>query len=442
MKKNALRCFLITNTYYSSAKWHILNEYSYLQLARFFFDIKDFFQSVIFQKLALNEAKSIDSVDKHNNIVNEFARILKTIDNERKNKGISEEYYIKIFSESENINLPRVPTKKIDIFLESDNLFRVNIQENHLMKSFSDELSFNMEDNVKWIELLEKINSKNKNPEFQMNILSSIREKSNFRLFDSRYIEEKNKLFNKKERFCYVGDTIFIVFEFENPLKIQLEVKNILPLYEFEPISGNLERNSNFFNEKASEYFDISIEKMMITPLSLGNQCFLKIVPKIPGKLKILGIQWTLFKMSSRYLFDFKGKKLKDGVSYDKNLKNVFEIFPRTSNLLISIEDFEETIYFGEIKTLNFRIKNSGAQKIKKLFLSTSHPHFFGFSCKKLEDCELDGGESKTLSLFIRGSFLQKTEIRLLFKYILEENFHKNLRIVLPIKVIRFFLTK
>ena len=85
------------------------------------------------------------------------------------------------------------------------------------------------------------------------------------------------------------------------------------------------------------------------------------------------------------------------------------------------------------------KLKNSGPQQIKKVLLSTSHPHFFGFSCKKIEDFELDCGESKGLSLFLRGSFHQKTEIKLLFKFILEDNVHKSVRIVLPIRVLPSF---
>jgi len=391
--------------------------------------------------MALNEARSLDSVDKHNNIVNEFARILKAIDIDRKNNSLSEDIYIKIFTETDNINLPRIVTQKIDIFLDTDNLFRVNAPENHLLKPFLDEYKANVvesgDDGVKWLELLEKVNSKNKDHSFQLNMTNSVREKNNFKLFDCKFLEEKNQLFNKKERFCYVGDTIYLVVEFENPLKILLDLKHIKALYEFEPLSGIPEKSMNMSSEKQSEYLELSMEKMQIQQLSNRNICFLKLVPKIPGKLKIMGLQWHLMKMNSRFIFDFKGKKLKDGLNYDKNLKNVFEILPKTSHLEVFVENFEETIYFGEIKTLQFRLKNSGAQKTKKLMLSTSHPHFFGFSCKKIEELELDSGETKILSLFIRGSFLQKTEIKMLFKYVLEENVHKTVRIILPIRVLK-----
>lgn len=412
-----------------------------MQLARFFFDIKDYFQSVVYQKLALNEAKSLDSVDKHNNIVNEFARILKTIDTEKKSNLISEELYRKIFNDSQTIFLPKLVISKIDIFLESDQSSLINSLENYnlfvyadLYKSNTSEINLN-DQNTKWVDLLEKINSKNKSPNFQLNMISSIREKNNFKLYDCRFLEEKNQLFNKKERFCYVGDIICIILEFENPLKILLDIKNIKPLYEFEPLSGIAERNISEEKHQKSEYLEFTLEKIQIAQLSQSNKCFLKIVPKIPGKLKFIGVQWTLFKMKTQIFFDFKGKKLKDGKNYDKNLKNIFEIFPKSSNLKINIENFEDTIYFGEIRQLHLSMLNDGANKIKKLILATSHPNFFGFSCKKFEDLELDPGETKHLNLFLRGSYLQKSEIKLLFKYILEENIHKTIRIILPLKV-------
>ena len=446
LKRNALRCFLITNNFYSTSKWHVLNEYSYLQLARFFFDIKDFFQSVNYQKLALNEAKSIDSVDKHNNTVNEFARILKAIDIERKNNLIPDEIYQKIFTESFNINLPKISTQKIDIYLESDNFFRINSPETQIFRPFLEEFrssnnleSSSSEEGTKWLDLLEKVNSKNKDHSFQLTMTNSIREKNNFKLFDCRVLEEKNQLFNKKERFSYVGEPILIFVEFDNPLKIVLDLKYIKVLYEFETLSGVCEKNINFYHDKQSEYLDVPMEKMQIAQLSTGNVCILKIVPKISGKLKIIGVQWHLMKMNSRFIFDFRGKKMKDGVNYEKNLKNVFDILPKSSDLNIFLENFEDTIYFGEIKTLQIKLKNSGPQQIKKVLLSTSHPHFFGFSCKKIEDFELDSGESKGLSLFLRGSFLQKTEIKLLFKYVLEDNVHKSVRIILPIRVLPSF---
>lgn len=442
-KKNALRCFLITNSYYSTTKWHILNEYSYLQLARFFFDVKNYYKSVVYQKYALNEAKSLDSIDKHNNIVNEFARILKTIDLEKKNNLITEDFYQKIFEDSENIYLPKLFLDKVDIFLDNDNCFRINSIEDKTMTSYADfynsnslDLDGNDSNNTKWSDLLEKINIKNKDHHYQMNMLSSIREKNNFRLYDCRFLERKNQLFNKKERFCFVGDVIFIVLEFENPLKILLDIKNIKPLYEFEPLSGNPEKNISMKKEESSEYLDIFMEKIEIPQLTQGKKCLLKIIPKIPGKLKVIGVQWNLFKMKTQIFFDFKGKKMKDGIKYDKNLKNIFEIFPNSSNLKINVDNFEENIYFGEIKKLNLTMKNDGAQKIKKLFLATSHPNFFGFSCKKFEDFEFNPGEVKVLTMMIRGSNLQKSEIKLLFKYILEENVHKTIRIILPLKVI------
>ena len=291
--------------------------------------------------MALNEARSLDSVDKHNNIVNEFARILKAIDIDRKNNSLSEDIYIKIFTETDNINLPRIVTQKIDIFLDTDNLFRVNAPENHLLKPFLDEYKANVvesgDDGVKWLELLEKVNSKNKDHSFQLNMTNSVREKNNFKLFDCKFLEEKNQLFNKKERFCYVGDTIYLVVEFENPLKILLDLKHIKALYEFEPLSGIPEKSMNMSSEKQSEYLELSMEKMQIQHLSNRNICFLKLVPKIPGKLKIMGLQWHLMKMNSRFIFDFKGKKLKDGLNYDKNLKNVFEILTKTSHLEVFV---------------------------------------------------------------------------------------------------------
>ena len=92
---------------------------------------------------------------------------------------------------------------------------------------------------------------------------------------------------------------------------------------------------------------------------------------------------------------------------------------------MINIENFEENIYFGEIKNLRLLIKNTGSHLIKRMFIATSHPHYFGFSCKRIEDGEIEAGVNKMISLAVRGSFLQKTEIKVPFKYVLEENIHK-----------------
>ena len=416
--------------------------------------------------MALNEAKSGDSVDKHNNVVNEFARILKAIEIERKNAGISKENYERIYKENEVfIKLPRINAKKIDIFEENDKVFIGNLTENPVFKLFCEENAKeneeNCEENVKWSDLLEKINGKNKEKGFLMNLTQNIKEKANFRLFDCKTLEEKNQIYNRKDRFSYVGETIYIGIEFENPLKIGLDLKNIEVLYEFEPISGNIEKNSEKneeindkneeiyekneknneiigkntnFPDKISDFVEISSENLQISPLSSQNECFLQIKAKIPGKLKVIGLKWTIFKMTSRFLFDFKGKKLKDGLNHDKNLKNSFEILPNSSILHVFVENWLENLYFGEISQVKLTLKNAGNEKISKIFIANSHPNFLGFSCKKL-DFELKSGEIKVVSFVIRGSFVKKTEIKILIKYIVDENIHKNIRILLPIKV-------
>lgn len=300
-KKNALRCILITNGFYTDTKWHIINEYSYLQLARFFSDIKDYFQSLKYQKFALNEARSQDSIDKHNNIINELGKIMKNLENDKKNNIFTEETFLKILNDSGKTFLPRVNVDSIDIAVESDKYFIKNERKLDFSELYCKIKKKNFEsDDPTWLDLSELINSRNKDAQNQLNMTNHMREKNIMRLYDSFSLEEKNQLFNRKERFCYVDEPIYVVCYFDNPLKISLELKNIRLLYEFE---------SNDIMGNVSELVNVSIEKMTLNALSNQNQCILKIVPFSTGKLKLIGIEWIVFKINTQYIFNFKGKK-------------------------------------------------------------------------------------------------------------------------------------
>lgn len=376
---------LLTNPFYNDTKWHVINEYSLLSISRLFTDIKLYSQSLVFQKFALNEAKSLDSIEKSNNILHELSKSLKYLENDRKNGILSESDHQKILNESGRIFLPRINEETVDIILEFDKYFLKNEKKINYLKPIAKLLKSQIkpanEDGLKWIELFESTNSKIKDPKYQLSMSNNLRDKTIMRLYDTHSLEEKNQLFNRKERYCYVEEGIYVVFTFENPLKVSLDLKNIKLIYQFD--------NDDLIREP-TELIEYKNEKITINQQSNDIEFSLKIIPKATGKLKIIGLEWNIFSLNTQNNFSFIGRKLKDGKSYEKNLKNIFEVLPKCSNLLITFINYEEEIYFQEIRSLNLDLQNSGSQIIEKIFLTTSHPSFFGFAFKELDCCPLE----------------------------------------------------
>lgn len=384
---------LLTIPFYNETKWHVINEYSLLLISKLFTDIKLYSKSLVYQKLALNEAKSQDSIEKSNNILHELSKSLKNLEIDRKNGVFSEIDYQKILNESGRIFLPRINEETVDIMLESDKYSFKNEKKTIYLQPIAKLLKSKTvnEDSFKWIELFESTSSKIKDPKYQLSMSNNLRDKTIMRLYDAHSLEEKNQLFNRKERYCYVEEVIYVVFTFENPLKVSLDLKNIKLIYEFD--------NDDLIREP-TELIEYKNEKITINQQSNDIDFVLKVIPKATGKLKIIGLEWNIFTLNTQNNFSFRGRKMKDGKSHEKNLKNVFEVLPKSSNLLITLINYEEEIYFHEIKTLKIELHNSGSQIIEKIFFTISHPSFFGFAFKELDCCPLASDQSQKVTNF------------------------------------------
>ena len=152
--------------------------------------------------------------------------------------------------------------------------------------------------------------------------------------------------------------------------------------------------------EEAEQPVKLMTEDIKLNALK-SSEVFLKIKPLKPGNLLIKGLKWEFLNLESFYHFDFKGKILKDGKTFEKNLKNQLTVLPNDTKMEINFKNYDENIMFGECKQQEISFVNKGTSKISQIIIATSHSQIFGFQTKVI-DLNLEVGEEYNVNfLFI-----------------------------------------
>ena len=147
------------------------------------------------------------------------------------------------------------------------------------------------------------------------------------------------------------------------------------------------------------ELVETETKELQISNNSKDVRCVLLIKPKVQGFLRVSGITWDLMGLPIKYFFDLKGKKNKDGQTFEDNLKNCFEIVANTTKMTYAVENYEENVYYGEIRPFYLVLKNEGIDRIDKVLISTSASHIFGFNQLNLAINLEPGQETKVFTI-------------------------------------------
>lgn len=118
----------------------------------------------------------------------------------------------------------------------------------------------------------------------------------------------------------------------------------------------------------------------------------MKLVPSCPGFLVVKGLQWKVFKIPVVFEFDVKGKLMADAKTRFNNFSNRIQIMESTGKLSVRAINFEESICFGEIKTLKFELMNEGTSALTGIRLMFSEPYIYGMSHLDLEGVTIAPG--------------------------------------------------
>ena len=203
-----------------------------------------------------------------------------------------------------------------------------------------------------------------------------------------RYLDEQlsrnfiSNYFMKRINNVKVGEQIFIKILLQNPLNINLSIKNITLIIN--KISNDECSNNNFVNQQDYNcgFYNIDIPSKQVIPLGM------KIVFNNSGLYEIAGLMMTLFKnINVKYLFNKKkinslylhSKRFKDDNNANLRKKNFrFKVIDSTKAISFIVNNnnenivlFQNQIYYLPIKILN----NNNDIEIKKftVFLETDN---------------------------------------------------------------------
>lgn len=207
---------------------------------------------------------------------------------------------------------------------------------------------------------------------------------------------EKMKSLMMRGREVYKGEKV--IFEF----KIKNEFWNLV-LNDFE----KLKLNFYHIPDPLPNFYSYKPENLIPCPSEQIFQYQVFPVPIKKGETKLLRVEVVFlqsgdFKLESIEMpfmgivpFIYKLPAL-TGKYNDLRVSSV-----DTGILEMTVQRFKRDIHFGEIMQSSLRFRNPTSTRIEEIYLISSDPLYTGFGFKPLKG--LEGGESHSIDLFIRG---------------------------------------
>lgn len=251
----------------------------------------------------------------------------------------------------------------------------------------------------------------------------------------------------KKPANYALGEPIYVEFVMKNALSCAVDVENIRLYGHFEP-SGT--SNGGAFDvpelsrgedtdASAADRVDVASVNLQLLPVS-EERVRLSICPKIPGKLTIVGVRWSICggDVHGEHAFDIPGPLLQDTRAHKEararapNTSLVANVVGPMPWLGVETSCVSTDVFAGEVVQMQATLFNAGSAKLtglqcssKALMLCASIPgndklvRYIGASGQvvDLSEMTLEPGEKKVLTLWTRVTACGRQQIPLLFQY-------------------------
>lgn len=264
----------------------------------------------------------------------------------------------------------------------------------------------------------------------------------------------------KKPANYALGEQIYVEFVMKNALSCAVDVENIHLFGKFEPLDGGdvfnvpepIKRTDDDSEEAiaaaaaaASERVAVASVNLQLLPVS-EERVRLAICPKVPGKLTIVGVQWSICggDVHGEHAFDIPGPLLQDTRAHKEararapNTSLVANVVGEMPWLGVEIDCDARDVFVGEVVQMRVSVFNAGSAAVtglqcssKSLMLcaSVSPPDtpsaghelagYIGASGQvvDLSAVTLEPDEKKVFTLWARASSSGRQQVPLLFQY-------------------------
>jgi len=339
-REHAYRCYFTALKIYKDKNWTLIDDHINFTLGRQAFHLADLDTAVDYFLKLLHGSKQ--SANQQNAYMREFLYIYKQyIDHKKPIEDESDKHKDII-----KLSIPQVDDKSIKVLL-------FDVVENQREKNF---VSDNIQQDDEW-EALDKIVS------------------------EDNLNHHLNNRFNNDQNTCTIGEPIYVVVTLINPMKIPLELNNIILDCELtpsndestQPINSSYENDSNYLH-----YQYYSLQQIGYVKLAPNSKEKIKIIviPKIEGTLKIKGIKYFLFDLVKAFHpFEKKGKRLnatreqRMNVMYSEDKSLLFTVTPPMPLLDVVFHSKPTSVFAGETTKIILEINNKGNCTLKNLKL-------------------------------------------------------------------------
>jgi hypothetical protein len=344
-REHAYRCYFSALKIYKDKNWTLIDDHINFTLGRQAFHLANLDIAVEYFLKLLHGSKQ--SANQQNAYMKEFLYIYEQyIENKQQSAESENEKNNNIVK----LSIPQVDDKSIKVLL-----FDVveNQREEHL-------ISDNIQQDEEW-ETLDKI----------------ISEENHNHNFNNSFINNQNT--------CTIGEPIYVVVSLSNPMKIPLELNNIILDCELIPSNDESVQpiNSSYKNDNSYlhyQYYSLQqISYMKLAPDS-KEKIKIAVIPKIEGTLKIQGIKYLLFNLvRAVHSFERKGKRLnatreqRMNKMYAEDKSLIFTVTPPMPLLDVVSHSKPGSVYAGETSKIILEINNKGNSTLKNLKLAMNH---------------------------------------------------------------------
>lgn len=254
-----------------------------------------------------------------------------------------------------------------------------------------------------------------------------------------------------------LGEQIYVEFVMKNALSCAVDVEDIHLFGKFEPHEGAafdipepIKCNEDDSEEviaaaitSASNRVEVGRVKLQLLPVS-EERVRLAICPRVPGKLTIIGVRWSICggDVHGEHAFDIPGPLLQDTREHKEararapNMSLVANVIGAMPWLGVKISTDATEIFFGEIVHMRVSLFNAGSAPIaglqcvsKSLMIcasisnslnaSESLAGYIGSNGQVLDlsAVTLEPGENRTLTLWARATTCGRQHAPLIFQY-------------------------
>lgn len=315
-----------------------------------------------------------------------------------------------------------------------------------------------------WKQLEELVDKQNRLHQYATsNDTLSNPEKSENRWFAPAHfyaMPYRNKRNSAKKPANYaLGEQIYVEFIMKNALSCAVDVENIHLFGKFEPLDGEvfnvpepIKRSDDDSPEviavataATSERVAVANVNLQLLPVS-EERVRLAICPKVPGKLTIVGVQWSICggDVHGEHAFDIPGPLLQDTRANKEararapNTSLIANVVGEMPWLGVEIDCDARDVFVGEVVQMRVLVFNSGSAPVSGLQCSSksfmlcasiSPPGvaaadhqlagYIGASGQvvDLSAVTLEPGERKEFTLWARATSSGRQQIPLLFQY-------------------------